>query len=328
MEENKRYVRLGVFVFVTLVTLAALLFILGGRSLFQSTFMFETYFNQSVSGLDIGAPVQFRGVPLGHVTEIVTSSVAYESMVPIEKRRPYIVVRVKVTGSKDEVKQWKGEAAELAKLGLRVQTQMAGITGQLYLALDRLDPATHPPLPFDWTPKYFYLPSAPSLAGEIMANAQQFIAHLTDAKIEQLVANLNTLTVNLNEKVEQLPVTKLTAETSALLTSSRATVDRLKVILQKPEVDAMLHNLDSASGHLDRILGDPALADAVKTMDDLSQRLDAIAGDNQYDLHAMVQSLHATADNLRALSETLKRYPAGALVGGPPEKLQLTGTSQ
>jgi ABC-type transporter Mla subunit MlaD len=328
MEENKRYVRLGVFVFLTLVVTAALLFILGGRSLFESTFMFETYFDESVAGLDIGAPVQFRGVPLGHVTEILTSSAAYEDNVPIDKRRAYIVVRVKIAGSKAQVKEWREDAAELAKLGFRVQTQLAGITGQLNLALDRLDPRTHPPLPFDWQPKYFYLPSAPSLAGEIMANAQQFLAHLNESNIKELVDNVDKLTVSLNKKVDELQVAKLSADTSALLTNSRATIDRLRVILEKPEIDATLHNLDSASRQLDRVLGDPALAQTVKSMDDLAQRLDAVVGDNQYDMHAIVRALHATADNLRTLSETLKRYPAGALIGGPPEKLQLPGTSQ
>lgn len=328
MEENKRYARLGLFVFATLVVSAALLFILGGRSLFQSTFMFETYFDQTVAGLDIGAPVQFRGVPLGHVTEILTSAAAYEHNLPLDKRRTYIVVRVKIKGSKAQVNEWRGEAAQFTELGFRVQTQLAGITGQLNLAIDRLDPSTHPPLPFEWQPRYPYLPSAPSLAGEIVANAQQFLAHLNKTNIKELVDNLDKLTVSLNQKLDELQVSKLSAETSALLTNSRATIDRLRVILEKPEIDATLHNLDSASGQLDRVLGDPALAQTVKSMDDLAQRLDAVVGDNQYDIHAMVQALHATADNLRTLSETVKRYPAGALIGGPPEKIQLSGKSQ
>ena len=38
---------------------------------------------------------------------------------------------------------------------------------------------------------------------------------------------------------------------------------------------------------------------------------------------ATVQDLRATADNLRTLSETVKRYPAGVLVAGPPDKVAL-----
>jgi hypothetical protein len=37
----------------------------------------------------------------------------------------------------------------------------------------------------------------------------------------------------------------------------------------------------------------------------------------------IVQDLRATADNLRTVSESAKRYPAGILFGGPPEKTEL-----
>ena len=70
-----------------------MLFLLGGRKLFQPTFTFETYFNESVAGLELGAPVRFRGVPLGQVTEILTAAATYEDGVPLDKRRDYIVVR-------------------------------------------------------------------------------------------------------------------------------------------------------------------------------------------------------------------------------------------
>ena len=102
MEEGKRYFRLGVFVLVTLCVLAAVLFLLGGRKLFQPTFTFETYFNESVAGLELGAPVRFRGVPLGQVTEILTSAATYEGDVPLGRRRHYIVVRAKVNFSAEE----------------------------------------------------------------------------------------------------------------------------------------------------------------------------------------------------------------------------------
>ena len=99
MDEGQHYRRLGLFVLVTLALLAGILFVLGGRSLFQPHFTFETYFNESVAGLEIGAPVAFRGVPLGQVTEILTSGSVYEGDVPLVKRKAYIVVRAKISGS-------------------------------------------------------------------------------------------------------------------------------------------------------------------------------------------------------------------------------------
>src|SRR6516164_5254378 len=125
MEDSKRYARLGLFVVVSLFILAAALFLLGGRKWFQPRLTFETYFNQSVAGLDLGAPVKFRGVPLGQVSEIKTSAATYERDVPIEQRRGYIVVRVEVNLSAEEVERMKRDADKLVARGLRAQTQLA-----------------------------------------------------------------------------------------------------------------------------------------------------------------------------------------------------------
>lgn len=339
MEERKRHSRLGVFVVVCLTILVAVLFVLGGRKLLQPTFTFETYFNESVAGLELGAPVRFRGVPLGQVSEIVTSAATYETNVPLDKRRNYIVVRGKVNISPAEAKQMDHNAIQMVKKGLRAQTQLVGITGQLYLAVDFLDPARYPPLEFQWTPKYTYLPSAPSATGVIVANAQQFLASLNEADIEALAHNLNALVVKLDTTVSQVPIAEL-------FKNANATVERIDRTLAAVPLEQTLRKLDSTANRLDALLGDPALRQAVDDfavisgrarkladdgeldrmvhrIDDTADRLDALIGDNQYDVRVIVQDMRVTADNLRVLSETVKRYPAGALVGGPPEKVRL-----
>jgi len=346
MEEGKRYVRLGLFVVVCVTILAAVLFLLGGRKLFQTTYTFETYFNESVAGLELGAPVRFRGVPLGQVSEILTSASTYEKDVPLGERREYIVVRAKVTLSAEEAEQMERNAAQMVQRGLRAQTQLAGITGQQYLAIDFLDPVKYPPLEFQWTPKYPYVPSAPSLTGEIIAHAQAFLANLNEADIKELGQNLNKLVVTLNRKVDQVPVAELSSEATATLKEARVAMSRVNAILARPDIDAALHNIASASGRLDRLLADPAvkqtvdntavftnslrkLADSgeidrmVTSINDAAQSIEGLVVDNQYDVRVIVQDLRATAGNLRTLSATLKRYPAGVLIGGPPDKLQL-----
>ena len=344
MEEGKRYFRLGLFVVVTVAALAAVLFLLGGRKLFQPTFTFETYLNESVAGLDIGAPVRFRGVPLGQVTEILTSASIYEKDVPLDQRKEYIVVRGKVSVSADEAAQMERNAVEWVKKGMRAQTQLAGITGQQYLGIDFLDPGKYPPLQFPWTPEYPYLPSAPSLTGEIIANAQAFLASLNEADVKALGQNLNALVVDVKKKVDEAPVVEV-------VRSANATIERIDRILANAPIDQTLRKIDSASTRLDVLLADPGLKQTidnlaavsarvrklvddgdldrmVKRIDDTAERLDAVLGDNQYDVRVIVQDLRVTADNLRTLSESVKRYPAGALVGGPPERIPFPGKAR
>jgi len=350
MEQNKRYFRLGLFVTVAVVILAVILFILGGRSLFQPTLTFETYFKDSVAGLDIGAPVKFKGVPLGQVVEIVGSAPLYELNEPVDKRRSYIVVRVKLSGNEKQVREWRRDLDAMVTMGLRAQTQLAGITGQQYLALDILDPKTHPTLPFDWKPEYPYVPSAPSFTGELLANAHQFIASLNKADVALLGQNLNKLVVTLNDKISALPVKELSADAVEVVEGARVAVARVNEVLAKPDVDAAVHNLASASARLDRLLAEPGfkqtvdnaaqisarlrkLADSgdldrmAKNINDAAARIDGVIRDNQYDVRVLVQDLRVTAGNLRTLSETLKRYPAGALLGGPPDKVKIPGKS-
>jgi hypothetical protein len=42
----------------------------------------------------------------------------------------------------------------------------------------------------------------------------------------------------------------------------------------------------------------------------------------------MIQDLRVTSDNLRTLSENIKRNPSGLLVGGPPQKVQMPKESK
>lgn len=351
MEDSKRYHRLGLFVVVTVLIVAVVLFILGGRSLFQPKFTFETYFSQSVAGLEIGSPVRLRGVPLGQVSEIVTSSALYEKDVPIEKRKTYIVVRAVVAYDPALTRQVEHDAKQLVERGMRAQTQLAGITGQQYLSLDFFDPAKHPPLPFDWKPENQYVPSVPSLTAEIVTSAQKFLASLNEADIKDIGQNLNKLIVNANSQLDKLQLDKLSADADATLNEARTAISRVERILAEAPIDDTVRKLDSAATRLDKLLANPnlertvdnvgeisgrlrTLADSgdidrmIRRIADAADRLDGLIGDNRYDVRVIVQDLRTTADNLRVLSENIKRYPAGALVGGPPEKVQLPARSQ
>jgi phospholipid/cholesterol/gamma-HCH transport system substrate-binding protein len=329
MQEGRRHYRLGLFVVATLAILAVVLFTLGGRKLFEPTFTFETYFDESVSGLEIGAPVRFRGVPLGQVSEILTSSATYEKDLPLGRRRQYIVVRAKINFSADEARQMERDVGQMVSRGLRARTQLSGLTGQQHLAIDFVDPASAPPLAFEWTPQHTYVPSAPSLAGQIIENAQTFLAGLNEADLQALSRNLNTLVVDLDRKVNEVPAAELAASAQAVLHDAKATFGRIDRLLADGHIQQTLRNLDSASARIDSLLAEGGDVDRlVHDIDQAAQRADALLGDNQYDVRAIVQDLRTTSANLRTLSDSVKRYPAGALLAGPPDKVELPRTAK
>ncbi len=325
MEDSKRYIRLGLFVVTSFVVLAVALYVLGWRRWFQPAFTFETYFNKSVAGLELGAPVNFRGVPLGQVTEILTSVASYERDTPIDRRRDYIVVRVKASMPGVEVEQMERDFATLIQRGLRAQTQLAGVTGQQFLELDFFDPREYAPLPFAWAPQYAYLPSAPSVAGEIIDKAQKFLASIDDADIARLARNVDSLVLHLDAKLGELPVAQLAASAQHTLQSAGSAARRLDAVLADPAIGQTLANTAEITARLRQLADEGKFDSAIDGIDAAAERLDALLGANQYDVRIVVQDLRVMADNLRVLSDTIKRDPAVVLFGQPPAKVKLPG---
>ena len=68
MSAEARYFRVGLFVLVGVALIGSCTVILGGRGLFKDPILLETYFDESVQGLEVGSPVKLRGVQLGTVS--------------------------------------------------------------------------------------------------------------------------------------------------------------------------------------------------------------------------------------------------------------------
>jgi phospholipid/cholesterol/gamma-HCH transport system substrate-binding protein/paraquat-inducible protein B len=146
---NPNYFRLGVFVLAAIGVLIAIILIFGSGKLFKKSFMVETYLKQSVTGLDTGAAVRFRGVKVGQVTLIGLSGDIYEKDRPFEKRLQYVVVRMQIFGDRLTEQQIE----DFVKNNLRARVKSMGITGVNYVEFDfASDTSDYVPLPFDWQP--------------------------------------------------------------------------------------------------------------------------------------------------------------------------------
>jgi len=344
MPAKQNYFKLGLFVLASLLILGVLLFLLGGRSLFAPKVVVETYFNESVAGLEVGAPVKFRGVPFGQVSQIGVSTSFYQKDVPLDDARNYIVVRMTLTGFTEE--EIEERAPVYVKRGLRASTQLAGVTGQLFISLDFAKGDALKELPFEWTPRYLYIPSTPSLTNQIITNAQSFLASLDDADIGELGQTLNRLAATLDKKASEVPLGELANEAIATLKSAQATLDRAERALAKGRLDEGLRNFRLATGRLDTILAAPAFESVprdlaavserlqkltasgeidrlVASLDQAAARADRVIGNNEYDLRTSIEDLRTSLENVRALTDSAKRYPPGLFFSEPPKPIEL-----
>ena len=70
MSAQTNHWKLGLFVVVGFVLAACTVVFLGAQSLKKQSVDYKTYFDESVQGLEVGSPIKFRGVTIGHVNAI------------------------------------------------------------------------------------------------------------------------------------------------------------------------------------------------------------------------------------------------------------------
>ncbi len=298
---NPNYFRLGAFVLAAIGVLIAVILIFGGGKFFQKSFMIETYIKQSVTGLDAGAAVRFRGVKIGQVTSIGLSGDLYERDLPFHERRQYVVVRMQIFGDKVNADQ----IAEFVKNHLRARIKSMGITGVNYVEFDFVSSAADsPPLPYSWKPEYPVIPSLPNQADEIISGIQKLISALNDMnidgtqkKLDALLGNLNTLMAGdgkgnegVIESVKQLNVI----------------MARINKATDKEEIGILMRELVAATTSL-------------------RQTITSVQGDTVL----TIENIKQASENLNEFSRIASQSPSSLIWSDPPKKIAPnSGTGQ
>jgi phospholipid/cholesterol/gamma-HCH transport system substrate-binding protein len=298
--------KLGLFVVASLILGLLAIMVVAGRAMHEQSVRYTSYFDEAVTGLNNGSPVSYRGVTVGHVSQI-----------NIAPDRRHVEIRYELG------------YAELARLGLasgrgdetriqvpedlRIQVASSGVTGTKYLQIDFFNAATHPPpeLPFD-VPRH-YIPAAPStfksLESSVMQAVDQFpelARHLQEIAVqvnglvgevraqrlpEQAGETLNhasALLAVLHKKIDKLPLDELSGDARALLVQANATLGR---------ADALIARLDSDRG----------LLASVQRASDSVGDVAGNANDVVVDMGSTMRDLRETIDAVRSLAQTLER---------------------
>jgi paraquat-inducible protein B len=329
---NAAYLRVGLMIVASLGLAVGLVLFLGQNRVHDGL-EFESYFSESVQGLDVGSPVKLRGVQLGQVTDILLASAAYREVGNVEDpAHRVVVVRYAIDprrlGSRDP------DVAAAVKAGLRARLAAQGITGLAYVELDFVDPARFPPQRIDWTPQRPVIPSVPSTISQIQDAAQALATKLRDVDIAGMANAIETLA---NEARNQLSHGDL----RTALRDAAAVMESVKQGVDAADIGALGQELRDTLAAVRELAGGPQsrelMAATTKTAERLSEaaaRLPALittleatvkranhgTADLQSQLTPILRDVRAIAANLRDTSETLRRYPAGSLLGGPPPR--------
>ncbi|MBC7139854.1 MAG: MCE family protein [Defluviimonas sp.] len=312
---------LGGFVFGAIaVAVAAILFFGGGR-LFESTERAIIYFEGSVAGLDIGAPVTFRGVRVGTVQKI-----ALQISAEGEARIPVIVQilpdQVVLRGPQPEARGTRLERLIAEGLSAQLASQ-SFVTGMLRIDLDfRPDAVTEIVQDDDSG-----LPQIPA----VQSGIERLLSALEQVPVQDVVQSAQDVLENVNRLTA-----KLEGELGPLLESSRnlvETADRTlattegAVIEVKSDISASLEQLDGLIGDARAQLAarGPELASVLDSANGAAERAEALVASLEglvaprsrlrVNLEAAASNLAAGAAALRGFANTVERDPSAVLRG-------------
>jgi len=192
---------------------------------------FVLVFKQSVRGLAPGAPVEFRGIPVGEVVEISAQVDAktFEFSAPVSIRLEAQRLGVKILDlapGADLASIRKQLIDSLVSHGVRAQLRTGSLlTGSLFVAFDFFPDA--PPATVDWSQKPVQLPTIPGQLEAIEASAVGIIKKLNEVQYKQIGDDLQKALVELDRTL---------VSARGTLDSGRGTLDNANKLVEPNSV--------------------------------------------------------------------------------------------
>jgi len=268
-------------------------------------FRFVVFFDGSVRGLSVGAPVEFKGIQVGLVTDVrlefdsTDASFRIPVIIEIEPER---IVESNVDGDVTSIQV----LASLVSRGLRAQLQTGSLlTGQLYIALD-MHPETPARLLANGDSD---LPEIPSIAGgfdQITTSLQSILAKLDKVQTDKIGADLAELVHGSNALINDQSSKQMLVDLQTSLASFRHVIEALD-----QHAEPMAENLDAAL-----IAGRKTLDQAATALQKINDTLDP-ASPLQFRVNQLSQDLSDMARAIRSFVDLLERHPNAVIFGKP-----------
>jgi paraquat-inducible protein B len=275
---------------------------------YTSKARFVLYFGESVRGLAVGAPVEFKGIKIGAVTgirlEYEPKSGTFRIPVVIEIEPERVLEKAPARGEGLRASP-QATFQALVKRGLRARLQTGSLlTGQLFVELD-MHPKSKIRLAQVPGP-YPELPTIPGSIGQMTVSLENILAKLDRIDLEAIGTDLQGTFAGTSKLANQPELQRSVADLSASLASLRS----------------ILHKVDQRAEPIAANL-DKALVSARETLALLDGVLAPDSPLHERSLR-LAEELGEAARSIRALVDMLQRDPQSALFGrkAPPERTQ------
>jgi paraquat-inducible protein B len=313
MSKKANPTAIGIFIF------AGLALLIGGLLLFTSSKFFSRsrkciiYFDSTLSGLNEGSAVKFRGVVIGSVVQVMiryNQSTNDEAMpVIIELQEDLIKKRLVGPTLFQDIHNVHGEIAK----GLRAKLETESlVTGVLYVELEE-DTAAPPPVYHQLVPVYLEIPSTPTDIQKLLQTLQKIDLVDLQQKLSSLLTRADSTLASLKTDDINHHLTNLLISANQVVTSPDLTNAFTSLKTTLDEYRALGANVNTNTLEQVRL----ALEQVRGGMQNFR---DTLAADSSLrsDLGTMLEQLTDAAQNVAALAEYLRNHPNGLLTGRKP----------
>src|SRR5437867_2044930 len=307
-------VAIGVFAAGAVALAIAAVFIFGANKLFVRKFPIVMFFDEDVNGLIVGAPVSYRGLRLGQVTEIHSPVGTPRIAVVATLERGPLLTRQSAAGvSADEMRRTLQAAIGQ---GLRAQLALQSfLTGQLYVSLV-LRPDTSASLA-GLGGAALEIPTIPTIMAQLLAGLgkvplAQVPKYLSDTlegssrllQDPQLAKTLEAVGPVLADA--QTLLRRLDREVGPLLASLKQTSDTARTSLEEAtrQLDRVVSGLQPEASRL--------MTSLTETSDTARGAVRDMSGDVQKTLARLGPELAALAKKLEGVSDAARSTLEGA----------------
>jgi len=329
MSQKASPTAIGAFVLGALALIITGLLTFGSGQFFKNTHTYVLYFQGNAKGLNVGAPVSFRGVKIGTVRdiELVDIRSTAEIFISVVVETDPDAFREVDAGTKVSHKASEIPLSKLIKkFGLRAKlATLSLVTGQLYIDVD-----FYPDTPVHLTglaSPYQEIPTLPSAMEELEGALQTVVKSLRKAPVRDVVNQLAAAVKGINSLIDS-PALKDT------LTLLHETLQNLRELTAKldaqvtPLADSLRQTSEQAAGafaDVRKLLQDDTgrvvrLTESIEraadqARDTLRQTQNVVSAVHGSDLETLVDELSEAARSIRVLADYLERHP-NALIRG------------
>lgn len=296
MSKEANKIAIGGFVVgaIGLAVLSLLMF--GSGRFFQKKSMHVMFFQGSVKGLNVGAPVKFRGVDIGMVKDIqlTINPQDLEFYVPV-----YVEIfnnRISILGGESQEKKFdheEGIDTLVTEMGLRAQLQMQSfVTGQLFINYDFYPESAINKVGLE--KKIYEVPTIPTTLEIVSETAEDILTGLREVNFKEIVENISQTTKGVNELVNSPDMRE------AIGNFNNALEDMQRII---QSMDAFM---GAVNGKVDSVTDsfESTMQDTRKLVNNIDNRFNSAASDVEGTL-AAVQASFKKAESLLTEAEKL-----------------------